>query len=125
MAERRKATRHSISYYLRIINVGSNQMLGHLTDLSLTGLRLDCQKIIMANKPFRLRINTTPDISTKDYFEFDACSKWCKVDQIQPGLYNVGFEITGIDPNDREIIIQIIEKYSALEKSFYFKEAGE
>jgi len=121
MPERRKIARHSISYYLRIIDVGANQMLGHLADLSVTGLRLDSQKPIPVKKEYRLRINTTTDVADKDFIEFVACTRWCKIDRIQPGLYNVGFEIIKLDPDDAKIIQRIVEKYSARENSYYFE----
>jgi hypothetical protein len=119
MPERRKFNRRSISYYLRIIDVGENQMLGHLADITLQGLKMDSQKPIPANLAYRLRINTTADVADKDYIQFEACTRWCHIDPIQPGIFNIGFEIVQIDPHDAKIVQRIMDKYSTPENGFY------
>ena len=114
MRERRKLERRSISYYMRIIDASENQLIGHLADISQQGLKMDSQKPIPVEKEFRLRINTSEDIADKDCIEFSACTRWCRVDPLEPGLYDVGFEILDIDPHDAEIIQRIMEKYGVL-----------
>jgi len=120
MPERRKSKRRSISYYMRIIDTGSNQMIGHLADISVQGLRIDSQKPLQVKKEYRLRIYTTADVADKDYIEFAACARWCEPDQLEPGLYDVGFEIVGIDRHDADIVQRIMNKYSVRENSFNF-----
>jgi PilZ domain len=119
MPERRKLDRRSISYYLRIIDVDANQMIGHLADISLQGLKMDSQKPLPVNKEYRLRLNTTADVADKDFIEFAARSKWCQLDALEPGLYDIGFEIVKIDPHDAEIVQHITDKYCARGNSFY------
>jgi c-di-GMP-binding flagellar brake protein YcgR len=118
MTERRKVQRRSISYYLRIIDSGANQMIGHLADISLQGLRMDSQTTLPVKKEYRLRINTTADVADKDYIEFVACTRWCQPDPLQTGLFEIGFEIMKIAPHDSEIIQRIVDKYSSRGNSF-------
>jgi len=118
MAERRKIERRSISYYMRIIDGGTNQMIGHLADITLKGLKMDSQKPIPKNIEYRLRINTTDDVANKTFIEFMACSRWCELDPLQSGLYEIGFEILKIDHIDAEIVRRIMDKYSVNEKPF-------
>jgi hypothetical protein len=120
MPERRKTKRRSISYYMRITDVGGNQIIGHLADITLQGLKMDSQNAIPVHKDFRLRIYTTADVSDKDYIEFMASTRWCQTDPLEPGLFDIGFEIIRIDPHDAEIVQRIVDKYSARENSFYF-----
>jgi c-di-GMP-binding flagellar brake protein YcgR len=120
MAERRKAERRSISYYMRIVDSGANQMIGHLSDITLQGLKMDSQKTLPENEKYRLRINTTADVADKDYIEFVARSRWCQPDPLQTGLYEIGFEIIKIAPHDAEIVQRIVDKYSARENNFKF-----
>ena len=119
MAEQRKLERRSISYYMRIIDVGANQFIGHLADLTLQGLKMDSQKPLPVKKEYRLRINTTADVADKDFIEFVAWIRWCELDPRQPGLFNIGFEILKIDSHDAEIVQRIMDKYSARENSIY------
>ncbi len=120
MAERRKSERRSISYYLRIIDADTNQMLGHLGDITLQGLKMDSQKRLPVRKEYRLRINTTSDVADKDFIEFSAFTRWCQPDPLQTGLYEIGFEIAKIAPYDSAIVQRIMDKYSARESSFKF-----
>jgi hypothetical protein len=117
MQERRKTNRLSISYYLRVLDADTNQMIGHLADISLQGLRMDSQKPIPVKKEYRLRINIAADVGDKDYIDFVASSRWCERDPLQTGLYEVGFEIVKIDRLDVEIIQRIMEKYCIKENT--------
>ena len=120
MLERRKFKRRSISYYMRIIDANENHMIGHLADITQQGLKMDSQKPLPVQKEYRLRIFTTADVADKDCIEFLAATRWCQFDTLDPGLYDIGFEIVEIDPPDAEIIQRIIDKYSVRENSFNF-----
>jgi hypothetical protein len=120
MPERRKTKRRSISYYMRVIDTGANQVIGHLGDITLQGLKMDSQKPIPVPKDFRLRIYTTSDVSDKDYIEFLASTRWCQIDPLEPGLYDIGFEIVRMDPHTAAIVQRIVDKYTTKENSFNF-----
>jgi PilZ domain len=105
---------------MRVIDVDEKQMIGHLADITLTGLRMDSQQPIKVNKLYQLRIFTTPDVADKDYIEFAATTRWCRMDPIDPGVYDIGFEIIKIAPHDAEIVKHIVDKYSARDNSFMF-----
>jgi hypothetical protein len=120
MPERRKIVRKSISYYLRIIDANTNLLIGHLADISSQGIKIDSQKTLPLNRDYRLRIHSTKEVSDKEYVEFSAKARWCKTDPLQPGLYNIGFEIVEIERSDSKIIQTIVEKYSTREPSYNF-----
>jgi hypothetical protein len=118
MLERRKFKRRSISYYLRIIDAGANQMIGHLADISQQGLKMDSQKAIPLAKEYKLRINTTIDVADKEYIDFTAVTRWCELDPLQTGLFEIGFEIIKLDLRDAEIVQRIMDKYSSQDNTF-------
>jgi hypothetical protein len=120
MAERRKTKRRSISYYMRIMDASENEMIGHLSDITLQGLKVDSQKPIPVGKDYRLRIHTTADVADKDSIEFIAGVRWCEKDPLDPGLYDIGFQIIKIAPHDADIIQHIVDKYSARDSNFTF-----
>jgi hypothetical protein len=120
MAERRKINRRSISYYLRIIDISENKIIGHMADISMQGLKIDSQKAIPVNKDYRLRIYTTKEVSDKEYVEFLANARWCRPDPLEPSLFNIGFEIVGINKSDSTVIQRIVDKYTTRESSFNF-----
>lgn len=109
--ERRKSIRRNVSYYLPILNNDSQQVIGHLVDISPIGLMMDCKKNIPSGQDFHLRIDLTENMAGKAYVEFIARCKWCRSDKIQPYLFNAGFEIVRISPSDIEVIKNIASRY--------------
>ena len=111
MDERRKIDRNDFSYYMRLIDSETRELVGHLADISSGGFKLDSQNPIPDNKDFRLRMDLTSEVANKPSMEFVARSKWCKTDPLDPFLYNVGFQLINMSPGDIEIFNRMMEKY--------------
>lgn len=111
MAERRRLTRRNFSYYMRVMNDVTSELVGHLADISTGGFRLDCQKAVPLNTDFLLRIDLTPEIASKEFMVFAARSRWCRPDRFDPTSFNVGFQITTMSPGDMEIFTRMFERY--------------
>ena len=105
--------RHSISYYLPVLNPDTLAMVGHLVDISQIGLLLDCATELVDGKEYHLLIETPAGVSGQASITFQARVKWCRMDRIQPNTYNVGFEITSIAPSNVAIIQSIADLYGA------------
>ena len=117
MAERRKLDRRDFSRYLRLMNENTGELVGHLADISTGGFKLESRNPIEANKDFVLRMDMTNDVSDKDHLVFSARSRWCQVDAVDPALYNIGFQLISIAPEDIEIFIRIFERYGSNSKN--------
>ena len=115
MVERRNLQRRSFSYYMRVVDDASAQLVGHLADISPRGFKLDCSQTLPAEKDFRLRMDLTSDVSDKPFISFIARCKWCSPDSMDPFVYNAGFEIVHISLSDGEIFQRIVEKYGSPE----------
>jgi hypothetical protein len=109
--ERRKSERRNVAYYLPVINNDTQQVIGHLVDMSTTGLMIDAKNPIPSGVDYNMRLDLTEDIWHKPIVRFVARSKWSRPDSIQPYLHNAGFEIIKISPADAEAIKLIAEKY--------------
>jgi len=114
MPERRKMVRRSFSYYMRMMDDRSGVLVGHLTEISTGGFKLDSQKPIPVNQDFNLRIELPNEIANKTFMVFSARSRWCEHDHVDPTSYNVGFQIVNITPGDFEIFARMFEKYGTL-----------
>lgn len=108
---RGRPERKDFFYYKPVIDQQTKQVAGHLSDISLSGFKLDSQKPIPVNMDFHFLVNLTKEISDKPSMVFVARSKWCKVDPIDPYVYNVGFQILLIAPEDLEIFHLMMERY--------------
>ena len=60
--ERRNKDRRDFSYYMRVMNENTGELIGHMADISLCGFRLESQKPISKNTEYPLRIELSSDI---------------------------------------------------------------
>jgi hypothetical protein len=116
--ERRKFERRNLSYYLPIRDSITEQLIGHLVDVSPIGMMIDCKKNIPTNQNYNLRVEFMNNENGKDQIEFVARCRWCHADKIQPYLYNAGFEIVTIAEDDLLTIKNIANKYGERSRSF-------
>lgn len=113
MAEKRTVPRKKFSFYMRVLDDDTQEILGHMVEVSAIGLRLETVGPLPINKDFYLRLELTHDLGDLPYIVFIARSKWCKIDDIQPNLFRVGFEIIEIMPEDKEIFLRILGKFGS------------
>ncbi len=111
MAEKRTVPRKNFSFYMRILNDDTQEILGHMVEVSSIGLRLETVGPLPINKDYYMRLELTPDLGNLPYIVFIARSKWCKIDNIQPNLFHVGFELIEIMPEDKEIFLRVMAKF--------------
>ena len=110
MTERRTVPRKKFNLYLRAMNDDSGEPMGHVIEVSATGLQLESTVKLPTETDYYLRLDLTPELADRPYIVFIARSKWCKVDDIQPNLYHVGFAVAEILPEDKPIFINLIKK---------------
>ena len=111
MAERRNKDRKDFSYYMRLTDVDTGELVGHLVDISTGGFKLDSKKTLPLEKVYRFHLDLTSEVATKPFMVFKALSKWCQTDPFDPFVFNVGFELVEITSGDLDIFKRIVEKY--------------
>jgi hypothetical protein len=110
MAERRKLPRKYLMYYTRVFVAGSDQLLGHLVDITPEGVMVMSEQPIPTGQTFRLKVELSPDVAEQPDMEFDATSLWCQPD-VNPRFHNTGFQVHGLQPHELGIIERIVEFY--------------
>ena len=111
MPERRRLDRRTFSYYMRLMNERTGELIGHLADISTGGFKMESLKPIASDVDYRFRIELTSDIANVPFMVFGARSKWCQRDHIDNNTFNVGFQITDMNAGDVEIFSRMFEKY--------------
>lgn len=109
--ERRRQQRRRFTYYMQVLDAGTLQLIGHLADISLLGIRVDSEKPLPVNMNYKLRIDLTSDLSNKTYMILNGRSKWCEMDKFEPNSYNVGFEVSTQSREDAAIFQRMFEQY--------------
>ena len=110
MQEKRKLKRRHLIYYLRVFDRNSNELLGHLVDITPEGIMLMSEETIPTKNNLELRMVLPSKLFGKDKIEFNATSLWSKGD-IMSDFYDTGFRLTKIDRKDAELIESLIDTY--------------
>jgi hypothetical protein len=97
----------------------TSELVGHWTDISPGGFRLESLKPILQGKDFRFRIDLSSEIANKSFMVFGARSRWCQKDAFDPNLYVAGFQIAPLPPDDFKIFTRMFEKYGSQESNGY------
>jgi len=103
--------RKDFSFYEQVFDQDTQEVVGHLADISSGGFKLDSKNPIQLNKDFRFSMNLNSEVADKPSMIFVARSRWCKVDPLDPFVYNVGYQLIHIAPGDLEIFNRMMEKY--------------
>jgi hypothetical protein len=116
-SERRNLARRSFSYYMRVMDDASGKLLGHISDISSGGFKMDSNQLIPLNSDIRLTIDQIGEISSKMSLTFKARAMWCRQDLFDPNMYNVGFKIVDMTPSDHDIFLKMYNAYGAKDSS--------
>lgn len=109
--ERREKSRRIFSYYMRVLDDASGKLIGHLSDISPEGFKLDSKYAVPLDLNLRLRIDQTGAISNKSSLVFTARARWCQRDRFDPIMYNVGFQLIDMSPEDYDIFVRMFNTY--------------
>ncbi|MBI9050985.1 MAG: PilZ domain-containing protein [Anaerolineaceae bacterium] len=110
MFEKRNLKRRHLIYYLRIMNRDTNELLGHLVDITAEGIMVISENQLEINKNFNFRMMLPKEIVGKEMLEFSAKSLWSKKD-INPDFYDTGFKIDDMTEADSLRIDQLIHHF--------------
>ena len=116
-SERRKLSRRNFSYYMRVMDEATGKLIGHLSDISIDGFKVDSTQLLPLNADIRLRIDQIGEISNKMCLIFKARTMWCRQDLFDPNMYNVGFKIVDMSPGDHDIFMKMFNTYGAKDSS--------
>jgi len=108
--------RRHLVFYLRVFDGISNEILGHLADISTRGIMVVSEKLIKPGREFRLRLKLPKEVSGRDEIFLEAMSCWSKQDS-NPEFYMTGFEIAGLEADLEKQIHLLIRDFSMEESA--------
>jgi hypothetical protein len=93
----------------------TGRLIGHLSDISTGGFKVESTHPLPPSINFKLRIEQTGQISSKNYLVFSARSMWCQKDPYDPTMYNIGFKIVDMLPSDYDVYVKMFNLYGTIE----------
>jgi hypothetical protein len=110
MFEKRRLKRRHLIYYLRLFDRKTQQIIGHLVDITTDGIMVISENMIHENEIFELNMALPTDVVGKKDLNFMAKSIWCRKD-INPDFYNTGFTLIDVKPEDVMIVERLITEF--------------
>jgi c-di-GMP-binding flagellar brake protein YcgR len=111
MEERRTIPRKYLMAYSSVYVQSTGRMLGYLSDPTFGGLMVIGKESIETGREIDLHIDLPemPSVTAK-FLRIRARVVRCQPD-LDPRLYNIGFEFLKITKDEKNIIAQMIESY--------------
>lgn len=106
-ADRRTIKRRHLIYYLRVHNGESGELMGHIVDISTSGIMLMSDGKVDSGLEFPMRANWRNMDQQEEQIKFRAESRWCKRD-INPSFYLTGYRLMDVDPEAFSTIQELI-----------------
>jgi len=110
MSDRRTLHRRHLIYYLKVFDRTTDELLGHLVDITEEGLMIVSENCLETGKVLKLKMSLPREIEEKEEIEFDAISMWCRKD-VNPSLFGVGLKFEYVDVLSRQIIFELIHEF--------------
>jgi hypothetical protein len=110
MSDRRTLHRRHLIYYLKVIDRTTDELLGHLVDITEEGLMIVSENCLDTGKIIKLKMCLPREIEGREDIEFEARSMWCRKD-VNPSLFGVGLKFEYVDILSRQIIFELIHEF--------------
>lgn len=110
MVNKRKYERFQISFFLRILDKDTDEAMGHVVDISVSGMRVLTDRPVSQDRDYTLAIDLTKDINFEQEVIFTAKCVWIEQD-LSSGAYNCGFQLQNVTEKDQTIILKLIELF--------------
>ena len=107
MKDTRTLKRRHLIYYLETYDEDTGELLGHLVDLTTSGVKVVSKKAIEIGKRYRMKMLLPAGYFKETVIHFEGVSKWSGND-VNPDFYDTGFEVTNLDREARKTIIKLI-----------------
>ena len=110
MVNKRKYERFQISFFLRILDKDTDKAMGHVVDISVSGMRVLTDRPVSQDRDYTLAIDLTKDINFEQEVIFTSKCVWIEQD-LSSGAYNCGFQLQNVTEKDQAIILKLIELF--------------
>ncbi|MDH3359509.1 MAG: PilZ domain-containing protein [Desulfobulbaceae bacterium] len=107
MDEQTRMQRRHLIFYLEVYDDATDELLGHLVDLTTTGLKLVSKNAIPDGKEFTMRMTLPEDYFEEKILRFKATSRWSN-NSVNPDFYDTGFQVAKLDRDTIDIIVKLI-----------------
>ncbi len=107
---RRHLKRRHLVYYLRVFDQSTNELVGHLVDITTEGVKLVRETPVNPGASHRLSMQLPARLEGSYDVRFAAECLWCRPDE-NPSFFVAGFHITGAAKRDLDLITELVNEF--------------
>lgn len=111
---RRHNKRRHLAYVMKVYDDQNGERLGHLVNITHSGVMLVSPEEIPSGLTCRLRIMLPEGVADTDMLVLEGTSVWSGSDY-DPSKFITGFSVTETGEAERKVIDRIIERYGFVE----------
>ena len=111
MEEKRRSRRFQVSYFVRIFADGIDDVMGHIVDVSTTGMRILSDRSLVPDSDYVLFVDLEKVEGFGKDIAFNARCVWFSEDE-DSGAYHNGMHLQDISEKEQVIIDRLIESLS-------------
>ena len=104
MPERRRIKRKELIFYLKVFDKERDQLIGHLSDISIEGFKLISEKPIQVGEIYHFKTRLSQKMIGGEQLLFEARSIWCRKNDHLSDFYDVGFRFEDLQSENHQKI---------------------
>lgn len=104
-----RASRLRLQQFLPVHDLGNQQLLGRMVDLSMTGMMLIATREVPVGESFAVEIRV-PEIHQLPSLRLTAESVWCRNNPNNPSHFGVGFRFSNITADTVSLLEQLMQQ---------------
>lgn len=116
---KRKLPRRNFSYYMRVLDKNTGELIGQISDVSTGGFKLESSSPVAVGLTMELCIDQMSQISERSFIVFSARTRWCERDPYDPTIHNVGFQLLDMTPADYDVFVKMFNAYGEQKQSHH------
>ncbi|MAR89998.1 MAG: PilZ domain-containing protein [Pseudomonadota bacterium] len=97
MDEKRREPRTHLIYYLRVFEPDTNNLFGHVVDISRHGVLITSDRPMEKDGLYRLEIEDVSSLDELSTVDVEVQCRWCQGDAANQ-LYDAGFQMVNPSP---------------------------
>ena len=109
MDDRRSESRRHLIYYIRILHAHSGQLLGHLVNITPTGMALISEIPPVVNETYSVKMSMPKDYRGLMELKFKVRCIWTRIDQEE--LHLSGYEIFGLNDLEQAALTWLVKHF--------------
>jgi hypothetical protein len=111
MRDKREFQRIHLIYYLLVFNRDTDQLVGHVVDIGVNGIKLMTKEPVKEGIIFRFRMLLPSQMEDKSReICFNAKCVWSK-EKLYSDFYGSGYQFQDISTEDIDILKDLIEQF--------------